>query len=374
MQVAWPLSGFIVYQGGSWMKWLQIGILPMIMAVIVQSTVLAASVQPVDKLNGVELKEWPVKVSSYGGNLLFSDSPETVPNDGIMYQDVVKGDTRLFFHHVNGTKTPKKIVVLLENATEKVAHVTVSQHGLGGPGFDYLEVGKKVQEDYIKGADIYLIDVPSKESRSLIPSLDHSIVETDMLVNGMYDFSTDQPINVKIMMMPVDADIQEFAATAKVLPPDAGSNRLRGTFPGKDRLVIPEQIYDASVHGVVAMTLADNQVDLYVKGIDATDGTPTTNYGNYGIVYKIFVPTTSNGKITYQLNPRGGQYASWLGTKYRHSEVHAIATPRDAISFGTTINETTYIGTYEGGKSLWVTFSPPGASNLPVKLLLQPIK
>lgn len=356
------------------MKWLRIGVLPIIMAVILQGTAFAATVQPTVTLNGSQLEEWPAQVTSYGGKLLFSDSPETVPNDGIMYQDVVKGDTRLFFHHVNGTKTPKKIVVLLENATDQVAHVTVSQYGLGGPGLDYLEVGKKVQEDYLNGGNAYLIDIPNKESRSLIPSLDHSIVETDMLVNGMYDFTTDQPVNVKIMMMPVDVDIQEFAATAKVLPPDPGSNRLRGTFPGKDRLVVPGQVYDASVHGLVALTLADNHIDPYVKGVDATDGTPTTNYGNYGIVYKIFVPTTSNGKIAYYLNPRGGQYASWLGTEYRHRGAHVIATPGDVTSFGTTVNETAYIGTYEGGKAVWLTFSPPGASNLPIKILLQPIK
>ena len=35
--------------------------------------------------------------------LLFSDSPETVEEDGILYQDTVKGDARLLYYHVNGT-------------------------------------------------------------------------------------------------------------------------------------------------------------------------------------------------------------------------------------------------------------------------------
>lgn len=107
------------------MGWLRIGVLPIIMAVVLQSTALAATGQPTVMLKGVHLSEWVANISSYGGNLVLSDSPETVPADGIMYQDVVNGDTRLFFHHVNGTNEPKKIVVLLENATENWAAVNL---------------------------------------------------------------------------------------------------------------------------------------------------------------------------------------------------------------------------------------------------------
>ncbi|MBP2627914.1 MAG: hypothetical protein H6Q68_2625 [Firmicutes bacterium] len=357
------------------MKWLRLGLLPMIMAVVLHSTVQAATVQPAINLKGLKLPEWAATISPYGGKLLLSDSPETVPADGIMYQDIVNGDTRLFFHHVNGTSEGKKIVVLLENSADKPVHITVYQYGLGGPGLDYLKVGKKVQLDYVKGDDVYLLEASGKESVSLIPSLDHSIVEPNMLVNGMYDFKTDGPVNVKVMMMPVDADIREFAAQAKVLPPDVAEYRLRGTFEGKDRLVVPGQTYDTKEHGTVAVTLADNKLDPYVTGIDATDGTRTTNYGNYGIVYKIFVPSTADGKMSYYLNPRGGEYAGWLGVNYRHQENYTIATPADKMSFGhKNSNESSYIGTYEGGKSLWLTFSPPGASNLPVKLIIAPGK
>jgi len=355
------------------MKWFRIGFLPIIMSAVLHSTVLAATIMPTVILNGLNLPEWAVKTSSSGGKLLLSDSPEMVPDDGITYQDIVNGDTRLFFHHVNGTNQPKKIVVLLENNTDKAANVTVYQYGLGGPGYDFLAVGKKVQFDYLKGDDVYLLEVPAKGSVSLISSLDNSIVLPNMLVNGMYDFKTDRPVNVKVMMMPIDADIQKFAASAKVLPADVAQYRLRGTFDGKDRLIVG-QAYDATKHGSVAVTLADNKLDPYVTGIDATDGTRTTNYGNYGVVYKVFMPSTAEGKMSYYLNPRGGEYAGWLGVKYRHQEVYNIATPADKMSFGSTVNDSAYIGTYEGGKSLWLTFSPPGASNLPIKLIIAPGK
>ena len=356
------------------MKWLRIGLLPIIMVVTLHSTALAGTTQPTVQLNGLKLPEWQTTISSYGGKLLLSDSPEIVPDDGIMYQDVVNGDTRLFFHHVNGTHEPKKIVVLLENASDNPANVTVYQYGLGGPGYDFMEVGKKVQADYLLDDDVYLLQVPGKQSMSLIPSLDQTIVQPDMLVNGMYDFKTDGPVNVKVMMMPINADIEQFAKNAKVLPADVGQYRLRGTFEGKDRLVVPGHTYDTKEHKSVAMTLADNKLDPFVTGVDATDGTKTTNFGNYGIVYKIFVPSSSNGKMTYYLNPRGGEYAGWLGVKYLHQQEYTIATPTDKTSFGATGDDSAFIGTYEGGKSLWLTFSPPGASNLPIKLIIAPVK
>ncbi len=357
------------------MKKNKIGVLLISMAILLQNTVFAEAVQqPTVALDSHNLPEWGTTISPYGGKLLLSDSPEIVPADGIMYQDTVNGDNRLFFHHVNGTSTPKKVIVLLENATEKPANVTVYQYGLGGPGYDYLEVGKKVQRDYIEGKDVYLLEVPAKGSSSLIPTLDHDVVQPNMLVNGMYDFVTDQPVKVKVMMMPVDADVNSFATTANVLPADVGQYRLRGTFEGKDRLVISDHIYDVTKDGAVAMTLADNDLDTYVTGTDATDGTATTNYGNYGVVYKIHVPSTSNGKMSYYLNPLGGEYAGWLGTKYRHQEVSTIATPADKNFFGKPSGESAYIGTYEGGKSLWLTFSPPGASNLPIKFIIKPSK
>ncbi len=354
------------------MKWFPCSLLSVLMLIAFHSTALAGAGQ--DFPTKTFLPEWPTTISSYGGKLLLSDSPEIVPNDGIMYQDVVDGDIRLFFHHVNGTSEPKKVVVLLENATDKLVHVTVSQYGLAGPSYDYLEVGKKVQLDYITGQDVYLLSVAAKEAKSLSTSLEDSIVAPNMLVNGMYDFKTDGPVNVKVMMMSVEADVREFASKAKVLPADVGQYRLRGTFEGKDRLVVPGQTYDAEKHGIVAFTLADNKLDPYVTGIDATDGTATTNYGNYGIVYKVFTPTVARGKMSYYLNPRGGEYAGWLGLNYRHQGEITIATPADKTSFGTTVHDKAYLGTYDGGKSLWMTFSPPGASNLPIKVIIAPGK
>jgi hypothetical protein len=334
---------------------------------------LAAALGQSDELNfdAARLPEWAVNSIEHEGTLLLSDSPEMVPADGIMYEDIVSGDVRLFFHHVNATGEDKKIVALLENADNKPAHVTIYQWGLGGPDYNFVQVGKDAQEAYMKGFDLTMIEVPKYGKAQLDAHLGSLVVQPRMLVNGIYDFKTDRPVKVKVMMLPVGARPEEFASRAAVLPND--EYRMRGTFKGKDRTLAAKKTYNPRKDGVVALTLADDQVDKYVKGIDATDGLPVENYGNYGVVYKLYLPSEKTGKIAYYLTPLGGEYAGALGVKYSYILKNPINNPSDKLSLGAGgVQDASFIGVYDGGQSLWLTFSPPGASNLPVKLVIMP--
>lgn len=337
-------------------------------ALATAGTALASGPAALDIL---KLPEWTVTSSSYGGTLLLSDSPEMVAEDGILYQDTVAGDVRLFFHHVNAAATPKRLVVLLENSGPAAAQVTVHQYGLGGPGRDWMAVGKKAQTDYLDGDDLYLIEVPAGGAMTLSTELEAAVVQNNMLVNGIFDFTANRPVTVKVMMMPVDADAKKFARKAPVLPPDA--QRLRGTFAGKDRMLVPLKVYNPESDGAVALTLADNRLDQYLEGVDATTGEKVVNFGNYGVVYKLFLPAEGRGKTAYYLNPRGGDYAGALGIKYRYVIAPPVATPAGPTAFGANkLSDFAHVGTFDSGESLWLTFSPPGASNLPVKLVLIP--
>lgn len=322
-------------------------------------------------LDMLTLPEWTVTASPYGGKLLLSDSPEMVPAVGIMYQDVVQGNARLFFHHVNDTHTRKRIVALLKNSGNQPVKVSVYRWGLGGPGYNYVQVGKAAQTAYMRGTDLHFISVPAHGTAMLDEQLSNMVVKPNMLVNGIYDFTTDAPVKVTVMMMPVSMHAAAFAAHTAVLPKDA--QRLRGTFDGKDRLIIPNRVYHPRQDGRVAITLADNHIDRYAQGLDATDGSKVENYGNYGIMYHIFLPSDPKQQISYYLNPRGGEYAGAMAVKYRQVWGDPVPVPGDKLSIGNnTKREGAVLGVYEAGQSLWLTFSPPGAANLPVKLILAP--
>ena len=331
------------------------------------ATLFAASAQQL-----ADAVEWPVQIKSYGGKLLLSDSPETVYGEGVLYQDTVVGEARLFFHHVNANDAPHRLAVLIENQSLRPAEVKITQVGLGGPGLDFLQVGKQAQMEYLQSGASYQVTVPGRESKSMSPRLDKLTVEKNALVNGIFDFKTDRPVRIRVLMLPVNEDPIKFAASAGILPAD--QYRLRGTFDGKDRLVIPAKAYNAKMPWPVAITLADNKLDQYQRGIDATDGSSTVNYGNYGVVYKVQWDYKSQGKLNYYLNPRGGEYAGGLGIKYK-DRLKRVATPANRLYFGTeTVKESELVGSYEGGSAVWFTFSPPGASNLPVRFVIEPAR
>ena len=92
--------------------------------------------------------------------LLFSDSPETVEEDGILYQDTVKGDARLLYYHVNGTEQDKKVAVVIKNMSNKPNKITITREAVGGPSADYLYVGKVTMQRYFGQQQTREINLP----------------------------------------------------------------------------------------------------------------------------------------------------------------------------------------------------------------------
>ncbi len=325
-------------------------------------------------LQGMDVENLPeleVTNSSRGGKLLFSDSPEMVPTDGILYQDKVEGNIRLFFYHVNATNETKKFDVILENKSPKTAHITVNQHSVCGPGYGWMAIGKDALTSYLAGSQAYQINIPAGGVMPLSASISESVAMPNMLINGIFDFVADRPVTVKVVMLPVLEDSVKFSRTAKVLPSD--QCRLRGTFEGANRQLVPVQAYDPEHDGAVALTLADNKIDPYLEGIDATDGSKVVDYGNYGVVYQVLLPSKSSGKIAYYLVPMGGEYAGAIGIKHRDVNWSPLPTPQNRIYFGSNKSrDFAFLGTYDSGDTLSFTFSPPGASNLPVRIVVLP--
>lgn len=105
------------------------------------------------------MKMWPVESKDEGGTLLFSDSPESVTEDGILYQDTVKGEARILYYHLNSSDSDKKVAVVLQSADGQPAIVRVTRGGACYPSPDYLHVGKMTQMAYFEGeahGDIYI--------------------------------------------------------------------------------------------------------------------------------------------------------------------------------------------------------------------------
>lgn len=355
-------------------------------------TATEAKAKETDKPKDLNLMhKLEVKSTDKGGILLFSDSPEYVREDGILYSDVVKGDVRLFFYHLNDTDVDKRIAVVVDNLSNKKNVLEISRGVVGEPGADFLKVGKSVQTAYMQETFNYSLYMDKGERNLLIEDVSDYLVKPGQLLYGIYDFHTTGNVKVSVVMCPQDEDPLNFIDSAKVLSKD--ENRLRGTFEKMDRTITIKKTYDPDKDGVVYVMLADNVNDLYKHGIDATDGSQTQNYGNYGINYTINVNIKNGKQARICLTPLGGYYAGAMRVTYK-GETKRILTPDDRIYFGdktprepesvkkareegisyfSNVVELAELGIYEGGKVSF-EYSPPGASNLPVHLILMPVE
>ena len=342
---------------------------------------------------GTALPQLKTTTVDTDGTLIFSDSPEYVKEDGILYQDTVKGKARVLYYHLNDSPQAKKVAVVLENRADKPVTIRIKRSGDGRPNAEmYCELGKETQTAYFEQSVQQVIELAVGEKKILQEFMDKRIVKPQELVYGVYDFTADDNVNVAVISYPVGENPYRFLEKAAVLPAD--EIHLRGTFTGMDRLITVNRPYDPHREGPACITLADDDRDPYKRGIDATDGSEVVNQGNYGINYWIDIPTVGRGKTRYLLAPLGGVYAGAMRI-HDGREAYLCPTPADSVWFGDKDlpehekiaqhiaikqgfdilfpdSESTLLGNFTNGRSLLFEYSPPGASNLPVIFVLLP--
>ncbi len=322
----------------------------------------------------------------WGGTLIFSDSPEYVNRNGILYTDTVDGDARLLFYHLNDTGVRKRFAIIFENTSDKRNVIEITRGGISAPNKNYFSVGKIAQTMYMEGEFQDSIELERYQRKVYQPDEKYFLLQPGQLIHGVCDFTTTAPVKIFLMMYPESADPLDFLNVAKILPKD--EQRLRGTFKEMNRTLTLKKPYDWERDGLGYILIGDNVNDTFKRGIDATDGSEVINYGNYGINYTLNFSTRFMTRFC--LSPLGGHYAGAL--RYRYGETSGvIQTPDRRLYFGdrtppeppnvaqarvegislmTTGTELSELGNYRGQVSF--EYSPPSASNLPVNIVLMP--
>lgn len=332
------------------------------------------------------MKRLPVEVVDSGGTLIFSDSPEYVTRNGILYTDVVTGDARILFYHLNNSGVKKKFAVIVENLEKTENTIEITRGGFSTPNNNFLLVGKETQLMYMKNNFHDKIKLGKHEMQLFQKKMDNVIVEPGHLVYGVYDFHSKGLVRVYVLMYPERADPLKFLKYAEILPKD--KYKLRGTFKNMNRHIRLKHDYDAKRDGIGYILICDDVTDFFKRGIDATDGEEVVNYGNYGVNYKLDFNMKS--KTKFYLMPLGGTYAGAI-CFYNGKKSGTIPTPKGKIYFGDKIliesesmkksseqgfsfwnkyTDSSELGSYSGKISF--EYSPPGASNLPVNIVLIP--
>lgn len=315
-----------------------------------------------------------VDIKKAGPVLLFSDSPEMVKKCGVMYRDTVTGAVRIFFHHVNDTKSAKRLAIVLRNKGIRPVEVTVGRKGISNPSPDWLRAGKSAQSRYFKGNNQENFVIKAWGEQEFLTGNKGKIFKPQELITGIVDFKFSRPVEISFMMIPVGTAFAAAINAYDVLPPDTGEYVLRGTFYNADRYVCLSDTFNNEKKDIWGITLADNEDDPYARGIDATTGKPVINYGNYGVVYDLYYKTKGDEETVLRFNPWGGTFAGACLLE-NNAKTLEVSIPSKRLYFGDKRpTENMVLAKIAGKGEGKLFFSPPGSSNLPVRIFWAPQK
>ena len=356
-------------------------------------------------------KDLDAQVLQSGPTLLFSDSPEMVYENGILYRDIVEGEGRVFFHHVNGTKNTKKLAVLMR-PVNKLTAITWGCRGIGDPDkeyyisarkgqtryfTDYKELWKKARKNelkdkrdkrkkkgkgkdksvlpdysfYGKVPDLPLTMLAQGEytevlSQGLNMSHAGARLKPEQLLTGMFDFHARQPVEIVIMICNPEDDIVKFSREAAMLPMD--EHPLRGTYRNADLTYIIQKPIQIKWYQPRALGMASSDEPYFLTGTDRLTGRKTENHGNYGVVYHLLYSVAGEHPIELGINPWGGEfYGAGLMITEDRAELLSIPGKKFYFGKGDEVDDVFVHSPDHKRKDAEFIWSPPGASNLPIR-------
>lgn len=305
------------------------------------------------------------------GTLLLSDSPEYATEDGVLYTDLMKGDCRVYFYHVNQMNGPRKIAVMAYNPSDKAAMIYVNRCQFSRPSDEYYRVGKELSLMYYEMVPTSnKIQIPPLSYAVIGQRINAIAIQPEDLYSGIVDMTLPDMLQIFTVIMPYDANPVDFIKKCRYLDSDAV--KLRGSFHGMNRelgLVTPYLPSD----GIRYITLADGHIDSFLKGKDIIDNRNSENVGNYGVDYNVNLKTKGKGKIHVYFNPQGGEYAGVVEMLYRDDCKLVEVPPAGVYSIGgNDADAMQYIDSFDAGTDVNIHLMPPGAANLPVRLIIVP--
>jgi len=294
-------------------------------------------------------------------NIVVSNSPETITEDGILYCDEISGDNRLYYHHFNGSKEPKRVYLLASNERSTPAKLWLLNWGTAGPG-DPMVVGKRAAYRYLdsnKKAQVITINPGEK----IIINKDiNNTIGSGETMHGIFDVSSDNKLLFSMVAVSDQDPIADYESLA-MLPRDG--KHVRGTFPRGQRsflVQLPE------LQKPERLVIADGREDAFLYGEDKNtlneddENLKTFFKGNYGLVYSIGIRAKQRVGVIF--SPRGGPYAGaarWDNEPFNLSNIGTIKAGEGAL-----------VGVVNPGEKNYFTFIPPAGSFLPVNLIFVP--
>ncbi len=289
--------------------------------------------------------------------LLVSDSPETLFEPGILYQDIVNGKARLYANHQNGMITTATFMIVATNMTTDPVIITTTNKGEVFPSIYANLFGHQASLDF-------LLQDTIEEKIMIAPGATGTYVQLPDLMSGqgmnaIYDVVTTGQVMFRFMA--VDSFIDPPSPDEYGILPR--KKHIRGTFPISE---ISWKISSGALSIPTRLTIGNGTSDRFITGVDALTSEVTMNRGNYGVMYHIHADHPP--KLAILMLARGGVFKGpfMVNGELVLAPASGVITPSDGIFIlaRTTGKE----------KELVIEFTPPAASNFPIDLILWPLE
>ena len=282
-----------------------------------------------------------LEIQDIPGTLIMSNSPESVPSSGILYQDTVLGKGRLILHHGNQTGRNKKLMIVVSTPEEQSVTLKINNEAIKGPSKHVLQTGQNAIIAYLKGGQTKTYTIKPGSVISIYDSSLVGIWRQGELISGTLDFESTGKVTIKVVTMDESSGMNQIGAL-QVLARDQHD---RGTFNVIERQYILDL---KDITEPVKLVLGKQKTE-WLQGIDALTGEVAYDRGNYGLPIRVTIK--NNEDIGIIANARGGGILGAIKwnkqsiVKLPNEEIldsHAIAALVGTVKANTT-NEILYM-------------------------------
>ncbi|WP_052703147.1 stalk domain-containing protein [Paenibacillus beijingensis] len=292
-----------------------------------------------------------------------SNSPETLIQEGVAYDDQFSGKVRLMFHHLNKTGSNLKMYLLVTNDGYQTARFGYSSMGTGGPDKSEISTGKMSTIRYLNSlasnpATIWTSVKPG-ETKLVLPQI-NATIKPDLVYSGYADVVTDRTLRYRIVF--VEASKDPLKAVESLSLMDRDNKHVRGSFNNATRNIDIGEMLGETPKRIV---LGDNKLDPNLDGIDGMTGLLELNTGNFGVVYKMKLKLAPRTLVS--LNARGGHYAGAFLINGQIVPITNISILKDNGEAAVLYRSGNYAETVD------IVFTVASGSNLPITMMFQPL-
>lgn len=245
-------------------------------------------------------------IQSEPAQMVRSNSPETLLQEGVAYHAQMTGKVRFMFHNVNKIGYSVTVHLLATNMGNSAARVNKAAIGMGGPTASPELAGKLSTSRYLSSLatnpePVWTTIAPG-ETREILPDIAKVPLKPNESFSSYADIFSDKELQYTVVVTAVGKDPVAELPNLPVMPRDG--IHTRGTFYNADRTI---EISDILGNTPEMVKIGDMVIDPFLDGIDETTGNLEYNKGNYGVLYRMHLSHVAPHTLI-SLNPRGGLY------------------------------------------------------------------